>query len=144
MEEIDFHWKCQLIGYEIWVEPLSVIYHKGGATLPYASPQKTYLNYRNSLILLLTNYPLSKSIYLFFPRIMMEAISFIKEIIIFKWLHAFSIIRSWFWIIFNLKYLYERRKSLISYHTFNNNLIYQQSIVKKYFIERKKYFKEII
>ncbi len=56
MEEIDYHWKSHLAGYNVWVEPKSVIYHMGGQTLAYGSPQKTYLNYRNSLILLLSNY----------------------------------------------------------------------------------------
>ena len=69
MEEIDYHWKCQIAGYEIWVEPSSIIYHHGGKTLSPISPEKTYLNYRNSLILLLTNHPLKSSIILFFPRI---------------------------------------------------------------------------
>ena len=41
MEEIDYHWKCQLLGYEVWVEPRSVVYHYGGSTLPASSPQKT-------------------------------------------------------------------------------------------------------
>ena len=40
MEEIDYHWKSKLAGYIVWVEPKSIIYHIGGATLPYQSPQK--------------------------------------------------------------------------------------------------------
>ena len=80
MEEIDYHWKCQFLGHEIWVEPLSIIYHKGAVTLPVSSSKKTYLNYRNSLILLLTNYPAGTSFWLFFPRFFMECISLIKEI----------------------------------------------------------------
>ena len=53
MEEIDYHWKCQLAGYKVWVEPSSVIYHIGGATLSYESPEKTYLNFvdLNNLVL---------------------------------------------------------------------------------------------
>ena len=48
MEEIDYHWKCHLMGYDVWVEPQSSIQHQGGATLSYGSPEKTYLNHRNS------------------------------------------------------------------------------------------------
>ena len=143
MEEIDYHWKCQLIGHEVWVEPVSVIYHKGAVTLPVSSPKKTYLNYRNSLILLLTNYPIIKSFSLFFPRFFMECISLIKEILKFKWGHAFSIIKSWFWIIGHWNMIKQRRETLKTNNIIIPELIYNQSIVKKYFIEGKKFFSQI-
>ena len=56
MEEIDYCWRCYLAGYDNWVVPKSIIYHEGGSTLKFSSPHKTYLNHRNSLILMLTNY----------------------------------------------------------------------------------------
>ena len=143
MEEIDYHWKSQMLGYEIWVEPASVIYHKGALTLPVSSAQKTYLNYRNSMILLLTNYPVSTSFQLFFPRFFMECISLIKEILTFKWGHAFSIIKSWVWIMGHCGILKQRRKFLKDKNIAAPELIYNQSIVKKYFIEGKKYFSQI-
>ena len=138
MEEIDYHWKSQMLGHEIWVEPASVIYHKGALTLPVSSPKKTYLNYRNSLILLLTNYPASISFRLLFPRFFMECISLIKEILTFKWGHAFSIIKSWVWIMGHLGVLIQRREFLKGGNINVPELIYQQSIVKKYFIEGKE------
>ena len=143
MEEIDYHWRCQLLGNEVWVEPGSVIYHKGAVTLPVSSPKKTYLNYRNSLILLLSNYSAGTSFCLFFPRFFLECISLIKEILIFNWGHAFSILKSWCWILGHAGVLKQRRE----FHKDKNlkvpELIYQQSIVKKYFIEGKKYFSQI-
>ena len=138
MEEIDYHWKCQLMGHEVWVEPLSIVYHKGAVTLPVSSPKKTFLNYRNSLILLLTNYPASISFRLFFPRFFLECVSLVKEILTFKWGHAFSIIKSWVWIMGHLGVLKKRRASLKGNNIVIPKLIYQQSIVKKYFIDRKK------
>ena len=76
MEEIDYCWKCYLAGYECWVEPKAVVYHHGGKTLSYESAQKTYLNHRNSMILLLTNYSLSLSLFLFPIRLFLEIIIF--------------------------------------------------------------------
>ena len=55
MEEIDYHWKSILYGYDVYVEPKSIIYHKGAQTLKYGTFKKTYLNHRNSMILFLTN-----------------------------------------------------------------------------------------
>ena len=49
MEEIDICWRFKNMGYRIMVEPKSVVYHVGGATLSYNSPRKLFLNYRNSL-----------------------------------------------------------------------------------------------
>ena len=49
MEEIDLCWRLRNLGYALWVEPASVVYHLGGGTLAYASPRKTLLNFRNAL-----------------------------------------------------------------------------------------------
>lgn len=55
MEEIDLSWRLQRMGKHIAVIPCSVIYHLGGGTLDYSSPRKTFLNFRNSLFILLKN-----------------------------------------------------------------------------------------
>ena len=143
MEEIDYHWKCQLMGYEVWVEPRSVVYHKGAKTLPVSSSKKTYLNYRNSLILLLTNYPMGISFCLFFPRYIMECISLIKEILILKWGHALAIIKSWVWILGHWDILKQRRKFLKGKNISIPELIYPQSLVRKYFLNGDKHFIQI-
>ena len=144
MEEIDYHWKCQSIGYEVWVEPKSIVYHKGATTLPTSSPKKTYLNYRNSLILLLSNYSIAISLKLFFPRIIFEFISLIKEILSFKWLHAIAIICSWFWIVSHIGILIRKRNFFNSLGSKKKINIYQQSIVMEYFFYRNKYYSNYI
>ena len=140
MEEIDYHWKCQLNGYEIWVEPNAVVYHHGATTLPLSSPRKTYFNYRNSLLLLLTNYPLAASFRLFFPRIFMEFISLLKEILFFKWGHALAILKSWGWFLVNWRIVSKRRQLFIAGSVSIPKIIYQHSIVGKYFLQGKKYY----
>ncbi len=55
MEEIDFCWRAQLAGYRICVEPASVVYHLGGGTLSQSTPHKTFLNFRNNLMMLYKN-----------------------------------------------------------------------------------------
>ena len=57
MEEIDLCWRLQNEGYRITYIPQSKVYHVGGGSLPYDSPFKTYLNFRNSLFLLYKNLP---------------------------------------------------------------------------------------
>lgn len=55
MEEIDFCWRAQLLGFNVQVVPSSVVYHIGGGTLPSTSPWKLELNYRNNLLMLENN-----------------------------------------------------------------------------------------
>ena len=56
-EEIDMCWRLRSRGYRIVCTPQSVVYHIGGATLKVESPQKTFLNFRNNLLMLYKNLP---------------------------------------------------------------------------------------
>lgn len=56
MEEIDLCWRLKRLGYRFRVIPSSVVYHVGGGTLNYNSPNKVYLNFRNSLYMICKNY----------------------------------------------------------------------------------------
>lgn len=57
MEEIDLCWRMLARGGQIVAVPDSKIYHVGGATLNKSNPRKTYLNFRNNLLLLYKNLP---------------------------------------------------------------------------------------
>ena len=57
MEEIDLWWRMLARGGEIYVLPQSKVYHVGGATLNKSNPHKTFLNFRNNLLMLYKNLP---------------------------------------------------------------------------------------
>ena len=57
MEEIDLCWRMQCRGYQLVCVPLSTVYHLGGGALGYENPRKTYLNFRNNLLMLYKNLP---------------------------------------------------------------------------------------
>lgn len=57
MEEIDLCWRLRSRGYRIACVPQSHVYHVGGATLKKENPQKTYLNFRNNLLMIYKNAP---------------------------------------------------------------------------------------
>lgn len=57
MEEIDLCWRMSLAGGKIAAVPSAVVYHLGGGSLPAENPKKTYLNFRNSLLMLHKNLP---------------------------------------------------------------------------------------
>ena len=56
-EEIDMCWRLRSRGYRIVCAPESIVYHVGGATLNVESPRKTFLNFRNNLLMLYKNLP---------------------------------------------------------------------------------------
>jgi GT2 family glycosyltransferase len=55
MEEVDLCWRLYRMGYRIRVQPASSVYHIGGASLPQGNPRKTYLNFRNNILMLYKN-----------------------------------------------------------------------------------------
>ena len=149
MEEIDYCWKCNLANYKCIVNPKSVVYHEGAKTLGYDSPYKTYLNHRNSMILLLSNYQFINVIKIFPLRIILEIISSIKDLFSLKIMHFFS---HYLAIIslFNIFYLFRRRRIVRKIRVnddsdlFDKKIIYSNSIVWSYFIKRKYFFNDIL
>jgi GT2 family glycosyltransferase len=75
MEEIDLCWRFQRIGFRVTVIPQSKVYHVGGGALPYNSPFKTYLNFRNSLFLLYRNLPEKNFRKIMFTRKILDGIA---------------------------------------------------------------------
>lgn len=57
MEEIDLCWRLRSRGRAIVCVPQSIVYHVGGATLKKENPHKTFLNFRNNLVMLYKNLP---------------------------------------------------------------------------------------
>jgi GT2 family glycosyltransferase len=56
MEEIDLCIRLGNLGFDFYCVPESTVYHLGGGTLDYDSPKKVYLNFRNSLFMLMKNH----------------------------------------------------------------------------------------
>ncbi|MDE6341920.1 MAG: glycosyltransferase family 2 protein, partial [Muribaculaceae bacterium] len=60
MEEIDLCCRLHNLGWRICVVPDSEVFHLGGASLAAGNPRKTYLNFRNNLLMLHKNLPEKK------------------------------------------------------------------------------------
>ena len=96
MEEIDLCWRMQRAGYEVWVEPKSEVYHLGGATLNADSPRKTYLNFRNNLIILVKNLPQLRAMGVVFARLILDGVAGVKFVLEGKPKHTLAILRAHF------------------------------------------------
>ena len=80
-EEIDLCWRLQHAGYEIYVEPASIVYHLGGGTLPQGNSRKTYLNFRNNLIMLWKNLPAGERFWKVPLRFCLDGLAAWKELL---------------------------------------------------------------
>ncbi|MCM1520292.1 MAG: glycosyltransferase family 2 protein [Lachnoclostridium sp.] len=78
MEEIDLCWRLQLNGGQIWCVPASKVYHLGGGSLPAGNPRKTYLNFRNNLLMLYKNLPDSVRTGRLLKRRLLDTVAFLK------------------------------------------------------------------
>lgn len=94
MEEIDLCWRMRLLGYKIAVLPSSVVYHLGGGSLPPSDPRKTYLNFRNNLLMLHKNLPARGRTRKLLWRRMLDTAAWARFIIGGKWGSAGAIIRA--------------------------------------------------
>ncbi|MDO4224868.1 MAG: glycosyltransferase [Bergeyella zoohelcum] len=74
-EEIDLCWRLKNAGRTIFYTGQSQVYHYGGGTLAKQNPQKTYLNFRNNLSMMLKNLPFPRLIWLIFIRLCLDGIA---------------------------------------------------------------------
>ena len=143
MEEIDWCWRIQRLGYEVWTCGLSTVYHVGGGTLHKSNPHKTFLNYRNSLFMLYKNWPSDGWLW---PKILLRlvldglsSLLFIKE---GQWPDVWAIIRAHFAFYGHLPVLH-RQRSALKKQQVSAVGVYPNSIVWQYFAKGKKTFREI-
>jgi GT2 family glycosyltransferase len=123
--------------------PASIVYHVGGGTLQKENPQKTYLNFRNNLIMLFKNNAGWKKWYVIKIRFALDAISAWKNLLSGNISFFTAIAKAHFsflrWIILDKKESIFPKKRVQA-----PKGIYKGNIVWDYFILGKKRFSEIV
>jgi len=94
MEEIDMCWRVLLAGKRIVCVPQSKVYHLGGGSLPASNPRKTYLNFRNNLLLLHKNLPDSTRRRKLTIRRMLDTLAWVKFVASFDFKNAAAVWRA--------------------------------------------------
>lgn len=94
MEEIDLCWRILLAGYDIVAVPQGVVYHLGGGSLPASNPRKTYLNFRNNLLLLHKNLPPKSRRLTLLRRRLLDTIAFVKFALTMDWGNAKAVVKA--------------------------------------------------
>jgi GT2 family glycosyltransferase len=94
MEEIDLCWRMKSRGERIVCVPQSVVYHLGGGTLQKENPKKTYLNYRNNLLMLYKNLPNTKLKKTLFVRWFLDYLSAFVMLLSSNFSNAISVFKA--------------------------------------------------
>ena len=94
MEEIDLCWRMQLAGWKLAAVPSAKVYHLGGGSLDAANPRKTYLNFRNNLLMLHKNLPDSTRRSTLFRRRLLDTVAWAKYVATFDFANAGAILRA--------------------------------------------------
>ena len=94
MEEIDLCWRIHLAGFQIWAVPSSHVFHLGGGSLPAENPKKTYLNFRNNLLLLHKNLPDSTRHRKLFVRRLLDTIAWSKFVATLDFKNARAVLKA--------------------------------------------------
>jgi GT2 family glycosyltransferase len=138
MEEIDLCWRLLNLGYRITFTGKSVVYHVGGGTLHKSNPRKTFLNYRNNLIMLFKNLPKGRRKKTLFFRLILDGLSSARFVASGAWPDVVAIIQAHFAFYAMLPALLKEREQ-----TTYRAPLYYRSIVWEYFVLGKHRFSEL-
>jgi GT2 family glycosyltransferase len=141
-EEIDLCWRIQLAGYHIYCCPNAVVYHVGAGTLPRGG-RKVFLNFRNNLVMLCKNLPMTELIWKLPFRMGLDAISAWKGLLSGDGYFFTAIVKAHFALFGRLVTgNIVRTKANQSLKSLNG--VYAGSLVFQYFIKKKQFFKKIV
>ncbi|MFA9195719.1 glycosyltransferase family 2 protein [Flavobacterium sp. FBOR7N2.3] len=134
-EEIDLCWRAKNNGHIIKYNPNSVVYHVGGATLKQGNPKKTFLNFRNSLLMLVKNLPKENLYSVLFIRMLLDGVAGVHFIFQGKFSHCLAILKAHFAFYTLFSKTYKKRGIFQSKRYYN-----VKSIVIDYYINNGKVF----
>jgi GT2 family glycosyltransferase len=138
MEEIDLCWRLKNLGHKIQCNTNSTVYHVGGGTLHKSNPRKTYLNFRNNLILLHKNLSFGRLIFIMPVRFAMNFLSVLKYLKANNISDAKAVLMAYWGYV---KYLFStKQKTIVKMYPTE---IYKRSIVVDFFIRKKFKFSDL-
>lgn len=145
MEEIDLCWRIKNMGYKVMYCPKSQIFHVGGGTLNAENPFKTYLNFRNNLLLLKNNLPFWSAVWIIFVRIWLDFAALLRFLAEGKRKDAWAVSRAhqnFFRTIFRKSKVKSQNSKQVD-HTIPLTGTYSRSIVWDFFISKKTKFTDL-
>ena len=119
--------------------PQSSVYHLGGGALGYESPRKTFLNFRNNLLMLYKNLPTISLIVVFVVRFFMDYVAALQMLCAGKLSNAKAVVqaRVAFWRM-KREYVAIRKSNLSASVNAYSSLISKRSIIVDYYLLQKR------
>lgn len=141
MEEIDLCWRLKKSGYRVGYCPQSIVYHVGGGTLNASNPKKTYLNFRNNLVMLQKNLAASQLFWIIFARFWLDLLALINFVFQGKFKDAWAISKAHQYFFLNFFKNAAKRKK---YSTkFNDKGVYKKSIIWNFYVNKIQKFSNL-
>ena len=94
MEEIDLCWRLRARGRMLACVPQSTVYHVGGATLKKENPHKTFLNFRNNLVMLYKNLPEEELGYVMRVRAVLDCVAALSFLLKGQFANMWAVLRA--------------------------------------------------
>lgn len=143
-EEIDLCFRFNARGRKVGVVPSSVVYHLGGGTLSYDNPQKTYLNFRNNLLMLYKNLKPKHLIPIAIIRFFMDYLAALVFLFKGDYANASAVRRArWDFIKMKSRFKAKRKANLEVSIAKSIPSAYKGSIVFEYFILHRRTIKGV-
>lgn len=144
-EEIDLCWRMRSRGYDIVCVPESRVYHVGGGTLPPDSPRKTYLNFRNNLLLLYKNLPDEDFRRVMRWRLWLDALASLQYVLKGKW-GSFLAVWKARKDFHAMRHIYNnvRRNNLALSKIAPSDILTPKSILWQYYVCGKKTYQRLL
>jgi len=143
MEEIDLCWRLKKQGYKFMVVPESKIFHLGGGTLAYNSPRKLYLNFRNSLFMIVKNHE-GILIFKLINRMILDGIAAIRFLLKGEIKNFLSVLNAHVAMYCRLPILLKQRKEIKKNNThFNSKGLYKGNILWARHFKGITFFKDL-
>ncbi|MBA2330579.1 MAG: glycosyltransferase family 2 protein [Flavisolibacter sp.] len=143
-EEIDLCWRLKLKGYKIYCCHASVVYHVGGGTLHKGNNFKTYLNFRNNMMMLSKNLNGAEAVWKIPLRLLLDQVTAWKGLVGGEGGYFKAIQKAQYnflsWSLSGKKTEKALKRAPISSLTG----VYKGSIVWQHFIKKKNSFLEIL
>jgi len=144
MEEIDLCWRLKNMGYKVVYCAESEVFHLGGGTLNVENPFKTYLNFRNNLLLLANNLPFWSATFVIIIRIWMDLLALFRFLSEGKRKDAWAVSRAHQNFVLGLFKKNKTKRPEISHSTSPNKKgMYKGSLVWAFFVKKKRHFIEL-
>ncbi|UCS93184.1 glycosyltransferase family 2 protein [Echinicola marina] len=142
MEEIDLCWRMNLNGYKLGYLGAVGVYHVGGGTLSRNSPYKTYLNFRNNLLMLYKNLSTWGFIKVMLVRGMFDIVAALYLFLGGKTNHAKKVVSAYI-DFYKMRNQIQKTLPLASKLPFQNAGKKVYSIIMTYYLKRKKIYSRI-